>query len=367
MPEQIKIILGTRPEAIKLAPVILKLKEDGFNLFVIHTGQHSDLADDVLEYFGIEPDLRLKPDRSGTSEASLLQSLISIIDPVISAEDTAMVIVQGDTSTALSGALTAHYQKIPVAHLEAGLRSHDITQPFPEETNRKLISHIADLHFVPTASAKSNLLYEGVESDHIHMTGNSVVDALNMILERSDSTNEQIRSKYADGFEKLLLLTTHRRENLGSPQNEIFKAVRQISENHPGVKIVFPVHPNPAIKEHLQQLDGLLNVSLIKPLSYFEFVPLMAASDLILTDSGGIQEEAPALGVPVLVLRNKTERPELIEAGAGKLVGTEADKITDVTARYLKSSATHTHREIFGDGNTSSRVSAIIKEFLTDS
>lgn len=365
MSEQIKIILGTRPEAIKLAPVILKLKEDKFDISVIHTGQHTNLANDILDYFGIKPDLRLNPDRSGNSEASLLQSLISVIEPLLSPDDTGLVMVQGDTSSALAGALAGHYQKIPVAHLEAGLRSHDISQPFPEETNRKLISHLAEIHFAPTATAKSNLLYEGVKTTEVHLTGNSVTDALKMILERSDRSKDSVRTIYANGFKKLILLTTHRRENLGDPQNEIFKAIKQIAERHSEVKIVFPVHPNPAIKKHLQQLDGLPNVSLIEPLSYFEFVPLMAASDLILTDSGGIQEEAPALGVPVLVLRNKTERPELIEAGAGMLVGTDVKKITTETSRHLNSSGRRKPKEIFGDGKTSSRVSAIIKDFYT--
>lgn len=365
MPKQIRIILGTRPEAIKLAPVILKLREDGFDTFVIHTGQHSDLADDILDYFDIQPDLRLNPNRTGTTEASLLQSLMEVIGPELSPVKAGLVMVQGDTSSALAGALAAHYQKIPVAHLEAGLRSHDTSQPFPEETNRKLITHLAQLHFAPTATAKSNLLYEGIQTTNVHLTGNSVTDALKFIVERSTGTTESVRKKYADGFDKLILLTSHRRENLGDPQNEIFKAVKEVSEHHPEVKIVFPVHPNPAIQKHMKQLDGLQNVSLIEPLSYFEFIPLMAASDLILTDSGGIQEEAPALGVPVLVLRNKTERPELIEAGAGKLVGTDAAKITAETVRYLESTKTGKPKEIFGDGKTASRISAIIRDFFS--
>jgi len=363
--KKITVILGTRPEAIKLAPVILALKKSNLALNVIHTGQHSDLADDVLDYFKIKPDIRLSLNRDSIdSEVNLLHQLLEIINNSVRAENPDLVMVQGDTSSALSGALTAHYNKIPVSHLEAGLRSFDITQPFPEETNRKLISHVADIHFAATASAKQNLLNEGIAESDIHITGNSVVDALKMILKSSELSEEQIREKYNALGKKLILLTTHRRENLGEAQLQIFKAVEKICRTNPDFKLIFPVHPNPEIRKHFSHLENSDNIELIEPLSYFQFVPLMAACDLILTDSGGIQEEAPALGIPVFVLRNKTERPELIDAGAGKLIGTETDRIINEVQTFIETESESSPIEIFGDGQTSARVVSIIENFL---
>jgi len=366
--KKITVILGTRPEAIKLAPVILALKKSNLVLTVIHTGQHSDLADEVLDYFKIKPDIRLSINRDRVnSESDLLQQLLKVLTNSIKPHNSDLVMVQGDTSSALAGALSAHFQKIPVCHLEAGLRSFDITQPFPEETNRKLISHVAKIHFAATASAKQNLLNEGIPESDIHITGNSVVDALKMILNSSEQSNEQIRYKYGASDKKLVLLTTHRRENLGEAQKQIFRAVEKICTDNPEIKLVFPVHPNPEIRKHFYHLENLGNIELIEPLSYFQFVPLMAACDLILTDSGGIQEEAPALGVPVFVLRNKTERPELIENGAGKLIGTETDRIVNEVQNFLEANSESAAVEIFGDGQTSARVVTIIEKFLRKS
>ncbi|REL38273.1 UDP-N-acetylglucosamine 2-epimerase (non-hydrolyzing) [Rhodohalobacter sp. SW132] len=362
MNKPITILFGTRPEAIKVAPVILKLREKNIPVRVIHTGQHAELADEILRTFDIKPDLRLEMMKKSQTPIDLLQRLLKSLPEWISAEHTGVLLVQGDTTTALAGALTAHHQQVPLAHLEAGLRSGDRSQPFPEEANRTLISHLADAHFAPTASARKNLLAENISPESIHITGNSVVDALQMIVKRSGHSVSEIRGKYSAEKKKLILLTTHRRENFGEPLRQIFEAVSELASRYRDLKILFPAHPNPNVQDLLHLLDHQPSIELIKPLNYLEFVPLMAASDLILTDSGGIQEEAPALGTPVLVLRKKTERPELIESGAGKLIGTDKQKIIEATEFYLQTMNHTGPAEIFGDGNTAERVVQILKE-----
>lgn len=360
MNHRITIIFGTRPEAIKLSPVILALKKAGVETTIIHTGQHAELADDILSYFNITPDIRLDLMKKSQPNIVLFQRLIEKLATIVSPENSDTVLVQGDTTSALAGAMAAHFQGVKVAHLEAGLRSHDPSQPFPEESNRKLISHIASMHFAATAEAKANLLAENIDPATVHITGNSVVDALQMILNNEESSSESTRAQFASHDDILLLLTTHRRENLGKAQREIFMAVAELADRYPTLKIVFPVHPNPEIQRNLSILENHDRVSIIKPLSYFEFIPLMAASDLILTDSGGIQEEAPALGVPVFVLRNKTERPELIQSGAGILVGTKKESIIEKVDLFLSSVHKNSPIEIFGDGQTSNRVVSLL-------
>jgi len=356
MNKPITVLFGTRPEAIKLAPVILKLKEEKIDHQVIHTGQHLELAEPILETFDINPDHRLALMKDTQQPLDLLSRLLSELPEFIDVEKTGVVLVQGDTTTALAGAITAHHQKVRVAHLEAGLRSHDKMQPFPEESNRTLISHLADLHFAPTAGARQNLLDEHISPGTIHITGNSVVDALHLILERSSITPEQIRRNYGIGDGKLVLLTTHRRENFGKPLKDILEAIQIIANEHPDYTILFPSHPNPNVQKAVSSLKEITNVKLIAPLQYDEFVPLMAAADLILTDSGGIQEEAPALGTPVFVLRNKTERPELLESGAGKLIGTDKKRIVNEVNTYFQSDRSKDSLEVFGDGHTAERV-----------
>lgn len=360
MNQRITIVFGTRPEAIKLSPVILALKKAGVETMIIHTGQHAELADDILSYFKITPDIHLTLMKKSQPNVVLFQRLVEKLNDIISPENCDTVLVQGDTTSALAGAMVAHFKGVKVAHLEAGLRSHDPSQPFPEESNRKLISHIANLHFAPTAEAKANLLAENIDSAAIHITGNSVVDALKMILSSEESSSESTRAQYASKNEILLLLTTHRRENLGRAQQEIFKAVIELVDRNPSLRVVFPVHPNPEIQKNLSILEKHNRVSITEPLSYFEFIPLMAASDLILTDSGGIQEEAPALGVPVFVLRNTTERPELIQSGAGILVGTKKEFIIEKVDLFLSSVHKNSPIEIYGDGQTSNRVVALL-------
>jgi len=363
MSKPITILFGTRPEAIKLAPVILKLKEQNINYRVIHTGQHLELAEQILATFGITPDHRLSMMTDTQQPLDLLQRLLARLPDYISPDNTRWLLVQGDTTSALAGALAAHHQKVKVAHLEAGLRSHDRMQPFPEESNRTLISHLADLHFAPTAGARQNLLAERINPDSIHVTGNSVVDSLQLILEKSSVTPGEIRGTYLKDPEKgrLILVTTHRRENFGKPIEDIFGAIQVIADTNPGYTILIPSHPNPNVQQAVSSLKGKENINVIDPLSYEAFIPLMAASDLILTDSGGIQEEAPAVGTPVFVLRNKTERPELLESGAGKLIGTEKGRIIEEVDEYFGTETKNESREIFGDGHTAERVVSILK------
>src|SRR6056297_3854722 len=358
MNKPITVLFGTRPEAIKLAPVILKLKEEKIDHQVIHTGQHLELAEPILETFDINPDHRLALMKDTQQPLDLLSRLLSELPEFIDVEKTGVVLVQGDTTTALAGAITAHHQKVRVAHLEAGLRSHDKMQPFPEESNRTLISHLADLHFAPTAGARQNLLDEHISPGTIHVTGNSVVDSLQLILEKSSVTPGEIRGTYLKDPEKgrLILVTTHRRENFGKPIEDIFGAIQIIADTNPGYTILIPSHPNPNVQQAVSSLKGKENINVIDPLSYEAFIPLMAASDLIMTDSGGIQEEAPALGTPVFVLRNKTERPELLESGAGKLIGTDKKRIVNEVNTYFQSDRSKVSLEVFGDGHTAERV-----------
>ncbi len=356
MRKSITILFGTRPEAIKLAPVILKLKEQNVSHRVIHTGQHAELANEILSYFDIVPDVHLQMMKKSQSPLDLLQRLLEKLPEEIHPGSTNVVLVQGDTTSALAGSLTAHFQKISVAHLEAGLRSRDRDQPFPEETNRTLISHMSDINFAPTEGARQNLLAENIPDNSIYVTGNSVVDALHLILQRSSFTPQTIRKKYGVNSGRLILLTTHRRENFGAPIQHIFRAIVKIARQIENVTILFPIHPNPNIKEQTHQLKRQINIKLIDPLSYENFVPLMAAADLILTDSGGIQEEAPALGTPVFVLRNKTERPELLESGAGKMIGTDTSAIVNAVSHFFNSEGQSKKINVFGDGQTASRV-----------
>ena len=361
MSNPITILFGTRPEVIKLAPVILELKKQAIPHRVIHTGQHLELAEQILTTFGITPDYRLSMMTEAQKPLELLQKLLAALPELIMPESTGVLLVQGDTTTALAGALTAHHQKVRVAHLEAGLRSHDRMQPFPEESNRTLISHLADIHFAPTAGARQNLLAENIGPDTIHVTGNSVVDALHFIIDKSSISPEEIRKNYSVGEGKLILLTTHRRENFGEPIRDIFIAIKHIADIHPDYTILLPSHPNPNVQEAISLLKESTKIRVIEPLAYEEFVPLMAAADLILTDSGGIQEEAPALGTPVFVLRNKTERPELLESEAGQLIGTDKNKIINAVTNYFKTDSENNAHEIFGDGHTAERVVRFLK------
>ena len=364
------VIYGTRPEVIKLAPVIAQLRKSPFKTTVVHTGQHHTLTNDLTNDFGLEPVIQLQGDENEgaepTSRRSDIGQVIGLMGRVSRFLDDHLpdlVLVQGDTASALAGAMAAHYLKIPVAHLEAGLRSHDRTQPFPEETNRVLISHLADLHFAPTSSAAEQLIREQIDPTTVHVTGNSVVDALQSILQRTTITKSDIRRTY-DAEGKLVILTTHRRENLGDPQRRIVQAVAELARRHSELLVLWPVHPNPAIRAVLDSLDLPANFRTMPPLGYIDFLPLLQASDLVLTDSGGIQEEAPALGVPVVILREKTERPEVIEAGYGVLAGSDPKAILDGAERFLAPGAPEKATSLYGDGTTSEQVVHLLSTYF---
>lgn len=324
----ILIILGTRPEAIKLAPVITAL---GDRATVVQTGQHRDLTAPILTAFGITTDHDLDIMLPDQTPSGVVARTLERLDPLLAEGRYQRIVVQGDTSSALAAALAGFHRRIPVAHVEAGLRSGRIDDPFPEEMNRRLITQIADIHFAPTELNRENLLREGLDPSRIVVVGNTVIDALHHIIE-SDAPIDDALQRVLDHLNgrKLILLTTHRRENFGERHRGIFEAVADIIARHDDVEVLFPVHPNPNVRAAIERhLPSHPRLHLIDPLDYISFVHAMKRSWLILTDSGGVQEEAPALGVPVLVLRETTERPEGIDAGNALLVGTGRSSIID--------------------------------------
>ena len=339
--EKIKVmsVFGTRPEAIKMAPLVKALEKDSrFESIVCVTAQHREMLDSVLEIFDIKPQYDLNIMLHGQTIIDISNKVLKGVDDVIKKVNPHIVLVHGDTSTTLNGALAAFYNKVPVGHVEAGLRSYDIYSPFPEEANRKLTGVITNLHFAPTKTNESNLLSEGVNKEKIHITGNTVIDALlsvvneNHIFEDNTLNNIDFESK------KIILLTTHRRENWGEPMENIFEAMIELIRDNNDVEVIFPMHKNPAIRElaHKYFNEYLDKVHLIEPLEYVEFTNLMSKVYLIMTDSGGIQEEAPALGKPVMVLRTETERPEAVEAGTVKLAGIEKEDIVNIANELIR-------------------------------
>jgi UDP-N-acetylglucosamine 2-epimerase (non-hydrolysing) len=361
---------GTRPEAIKLAPVIQELARHPreFESVVLVTAQHRHMLDQVLRAFDISPDYDLDVMRPGQSLADVTVAVLRGVERVLRRVRPDMVIVQGDTTSALAAALAAFYQRIPVGHVEAGLRTNDRYSPYPEEMNRRLISSLADLHFAPTRGAKENLLREDVPRGRIHVTGNTVVDALNVIRRSRAEWHGPALNGIAPE-QRVILVTAHRRESFGAGFGSICRALRMIVERNPDVEVMYPVHLNPNVRKYVRAtLDGVQRIHLVEPLEYLPFVRLMERAYLILTDSGGIQEEAPALGKPVLVMRDVTERPEAVEAGAAKLVGTDPDAIVAATERLLRSTAAYRKmvrtRNPFGDGRASTRIAAALRRFL---
>lgn len=328
------------------------------------------MLDQVLETFGITPDYDLDTMRPVQSPPEVTSRVLDRLCPVLAQERPALVLVQGDTTTAFAAALAAFYLRIPIGHVEAGLRTFDKYQPFPEEKNRQLISVLADLHFAPTEQARQNLLREGICPDDIYVTGNTVIDALLEIARRD--TNLPIPGlDLCWDTTRVILVTTHRRENWGEPMRSICRAIREIAATVPNVHIVFSVHPNPSVRHLVEkELNGAINVSLLPPLPYEPFVQLMKRSYLILTDSGGIQEEAPSLGKPVLVLRNVTERPEGVEAGTLRIVGTDQQKIVEQGLSLLTDDEAYNQMarlaNPYGDGKASERIVAIVQKRLED-
>ncbi len=353
--------MGTRPEAIKLAPVIQELEKRSreFISKVCVTAQHREMLDPFLKLFKIVPDYDLNIMRPNQTLFDITANVLMGLKRILEAEKPDILLVQGDTTTALAASLASFYLKIKIGHVEAGLRSGDKYNPFPEEINRRLIDHLADLHFAPTERAKKNLLSEGIKDETIFVTGNTVVDALFMILERAKD-NDQPPLPTNPDF-RLILVTCHRRESFGEDLRNICQAIRRIVELHPDVEVVYPVHLNPNVQTPVRQiLGGVERVHLIDPLDYIPFVQLMNKAYLILTDSGGIQEEAPSLGKPVLVMRNATERPEVLEVGAAKLVGTTVDRIVEETNRLLRDQNLYARMASapnpYGDGRAAERI-----------
>ncbi len=363
---KILVVFGTRPEAIKLAPVIKQLERRAVTGAVRHTvcvtAQHRQMLDQMLSTFDIQSDYDLDLMTKSQSPAQVAAAVLTKLTPVLETERPDWVVVQGDTTTVAAASLAAYYLGVKVAHVEAGLRTHDKWQPFPEEINRRIAGTVADIHFAPTQTAKSNLLREGVTEESIVVTGNTSIDALRLItaMPRPCGLNELVGS-VGSTDDRVIVVTAHRRENLGAPLENICTAIRGLSMDFPDVQIVYPVHMNPDVSGPVtRMLSGLSNVHLTNPMDYASMVHMMNASYLILTDSGGIQEEAPGLGKPVLVMRDVTERPEGIEAGVAKLVGTTAEGILRETRRLLEDQGAYERmaRAVnpYGDGHASERI-----------
>ncbi len=366
-------VFGTRPEAIKLAPVLVELAKHQNEVVskICVTAQHREMLDPFLKIFEIKPDYDLNIMRPNQSLFEVTTRALTGLKDVLETERPDIVLVQGDTTTAFAAALAAFYCKIPVGHVEAGLRTLDKYRPFPEEINRRLISHLADLHFAPTARAKENLLAEGIDISSIFVTGNTVIDALFMILDRT-KPQDPLQDLELDPNKRLILVTAHRRENFGEGLVNICRALKKIVRQAPDVEIVYPVHLNPNVRSTAEKfLRGVKRVHLIEPLDYIAFVHLMKRAYLILTDSGGIQEEAPSLGKPVLVLRETTERPEAIEAGVAKLVGTKTENIVEATLQLLQDTQEYkkmaSAQNPFGDGMAAKRIVHILLNKSTNS
>ena len=369
--KKVALVFGTRPDTIKLAPIILELKKERkhFHVVAIATAQHRQMLDQVLEVFRIRPDHDLNIMQPRQSLATITKNTIEALDSILLKETPDLVLVQGDTTTTFVGSLAAFYRGIPVGHVEAGLRTNNKAHPFPEEINRRLTSCIADLHFAPTETARRALLREHVEPGSIFVTGNSVIDALRIAVKPGFRFSQAVLNGIAASKKRLILITMHRRENWGDPIRGAARAIRRLSEAYPECEVIFPVHLNPVVREIVYPVLGKLpRVHLIEPLDYLDFVNIMAKSFLILTDSGGVQEEGPSLGKPVLVLREVTERPEAVEYGTAKLVGLNEEKIVRTASRLMDDprayQAMATATNPYGDGLASRRTVGIIKRYF---
>ena len=387
-PSRVSIIFGTRPEAIKLCPLVLAMRDHReLTPHVCVTGQHREMLDQVLDVFGVEPDADLNLMRPNQTLAGLTSRAIAAIDEYLQASQPDMVIVQGDTTTVFCAALCAFYRNIPVGHVEAGLRTFNKWSPFPEEINRVLSTRVADLHFAPTETARQNLLREEVPPDNIFVTGNTVIDALLFAVDRVRKTPPMV-----DGLPGLLqpssgqnqnerppmvLITGHRRENFGGGFENICRAIAHLAEQFPDTHFVYPVHLNPNVRQPVNRLlgtasaaGGKSNIHLIEPLGYLHFVAMMDRATLLLTDSGGVQEEAPSLGKPVLVMRDTTERPEAVDMGTVKLVGTDPEAIVDNVTTLLTDKEAYNSManavNPYGDGKACGRILTAIGDFQAE-
>ena len=358
-------VFGTRPEAIKMCPLVLEMqKRENIESIVCVTAQHREMLDGVLELFGVKPDYDLDVMRPGQTLSGITARVLEGMDAVLAEAKPDLVLVHGDTSTTFTAALAAFYARIPVGHVEAGLRTHDRYSPFPEELNRQMVGRIAELHFAPTANNAANLASEGI-TEGVFVTGNTVIDAMRYTVGDGSFRTPELQALDFDK-ERVIAMTCHRRENYGEPMENIFRAVKRLAEDNPGLRFVYPVHLSPTVRETAQRiLGGLQGVSLIEPLDAFEMHRLMHKCYMVMTDSGGIQEEAPALGKPVLVLRRETERPEAVEAGTVKLAGVDEAEIYALADTLL-----HDEKEYarmaqavnpYGDGEACRRIADAIE------
>lgn len=361
--KKIMLVFGTRPEAIKMCPLVnvLKARANAFDVVVVVTGQHREMLDQVLSVFDVVPDYDLAIMKQNQTLFDVTSSVLVKIKDVLEKETPDVVLVHGDTTTSFAAALASFYLQIPIGHVEAGLRTHNIFSPWPEEFNRQAVDIVSKYYFAPTLQSKQNLLDEGKPEDAIWVTGNTGIDALNATVQKGYDHPEL---EWAKGS-RLILITAHRRENLGEPMHRMFRAIRRVMERHPDTKAIYPIHMNPKVREAAHaELDGFDRLHIIDPLQVLDFHNFLAASYLVLTDSGGIQEEAPGLGKPVLVMRDTTERPEGVEAGTLKLVGTderiiyrEFDRLLSDENEYLAMSQASNP---YGDGRASERIADIL-------
>lgn len=375
MAPTVAVVFGTRPEAIKMAPVVRALRADpGLRTVVCVTGQHRQMLDQILATFEIAPDADLDVMEPGQTLAGLTARAVTRLDAFLADRRADLLLVQGDTTTAFAAALTAFYHRVPVGHVEAGLRTGDVYSPWPEEANRQLVTRLAALHFPPTAAARDNLLREGVPADRVHLVGNPVVDALLFAVESVTQNPPVILGLPAglmDGPERVVLITGHRRENFGDSFEQMCRAIADLARRFPHVRFVYPVHLNPNVREPVDRIlrpAELANVHLLDPLPYREFIALFRRATLVLSDSGGVQEEAPTLGKPVLLMRDTTERPEGVAAGAVKLVGADYGRIVAEASRLLTDAEAYRAMSgvsnPYGDGTAGAKVAAACAEFL---
>jgi len=365
--KKVMTVFGTRPEAIKMAPVVKALKNtEGINCLVCVTAQHREMLDQVLELFDIHPDYDLNIMKPNQTLSMITANVITGMEEVLVKERPDLVLVHGDTSTTFATSLACYYQQIPVGHVEAGLRTYDKYSPFPEEMNRVLTGQISEIKFAPTERNRSNLLREGVAPEKIFITGNTVIDALLETAAKPYEFEDEVLKSIDFEHKRVIAVTAHRRENLGEYMAEIFSAIADIAREYEDVEVVYPVHLNPKVREEANQyLGGIPNIHLIEPLTYQPFVKLQAKSFFIITDSGGIQEEAPSLGKPVLVVRKETERPEAVEAGTVKMAGVDRKTVYSLAKELLddKEAYDKMARAInpYGDGKAAVRIAKIIK------
>ncbi|WP_313817041.1 non-hydrolyzing UDP-N-acetylglucosamine 2-epimerase [Citricoccus sp.] len=363
-------IYGTRPEAIKMAPIIKALQEsDDIECEVTVTGQHREMLDQVNELFDIVPDHDLNIIRPRQTLNGVMTRTIEGLDALFEQVQPDAVVVQGDTTTSTAGAIAAFYRGIPVVHVEAGLRSFDLFSPFPEEANRKMTTQVASLHLAPTTTSRDNLLREAVNPEDIVVTGNTVIDALYEVVEKAVPFSDPQLQELADSGRRLVLVTTHRRENQGEAMRGVGRALARLSEQYPDVDFVLPAHRNPVVREAiLPEIEGRTNVIVTEPLAYGEFTHLLSVSQVVLTDSGGVQEEAPGLGKPVLVMRENTERPEAVSAGTVKLIGTDEERVVTEVSTLLDDAEAYAVManavNPYGDGRAAARTVAAVRALL---